>query len=540
MSTDTTIFLDCTLRDGGYYTVWDFDHTLIQDYIAAVEAIGVDIIELGFRTRQKNGFKGACAYTTDDFIRTLEVPEDIEFGVMINASEILIDGKYSEKILKELFPEDTETSQVSLVRVACHTYEVLEAIHACKWLKSKGFRVGFNLMQVGECSSEELISLAKIASRYPLDVLYFADSLGNMSPDKVLTVIELLRTHWQGACGFHAHDNMGLGLSNALYSINKGVTWVDSTVTGMGRGAGNVKTELLAIEIAQLRGVKCNMIPLMTLIESKFEPMKQKYRWGTNAFYYLSGKNNVHPSYVQEMMSDSRYNEEDLLAVIEHLHVEGGNQFSKSRLGKARNFYSNKPQGIWHPVDLMKDKEVMLLGSGPGVSKHKIAIETYIKKMKPIVIALNTQSAIDEDLIDARIACHPVRLLADCKIIAKLTQPLITPASMLTSDVLEALSSINLLDYGMSIQNKQHMYKDTYCVLPNSLVTSYALAVASSGRAKIILLAGFDGYSSDDPRRIEIDAIFNKHQSINSAVPLLAVTPTFYHLDSTSIYALQH
>jgi len=240
------------------------------------------------------------------------------------------------------------------------------------------------------------------------------------------------------------------------------------------------------------------------------------------------------------MMSDSRYNEEDLLAVIEHLHVEGGNQFSKSRLGKARNFYSNKPQGIWHPVDLMKDKEVMLLGSGPGVSKHKIAIETYIKKMKPIVIALNTQSAIDEDLIDARIACHPVRLLADCKIIAKLTQPLITPASMLTSDVLEALSSINLLDYGMSIQNKQHMYKDTYCVLPNSLVTSYALAVASSGRAKIILLAGFDGYSSDDPRRIEIDAIFNKHQSINSAVPLLAVTPTFYHLDSTSIYALQH
>jgi len=76
--------------------------------------------------------------------------------------------------------------------------------------------------------------------------------------------------------------------------------------------------------------------------------------------------------------------------------------------------------------------------------------------------------------------------------------------------------------------------------LPNSLVTSYALAVASSGKAKRVLLAGFDGYSSDDPRRIENDELFNKHQSINSAVPLLAVTPTLYHLDSTSIYALQH
>jgi len=533
-------FLDCTLRDGGYYNAWDFDHALIQDYIAAVGAIGVDIVELGLRTRQKKGFKGACAYTTDDFIRTLEVPGDIEFGIMINASEILVNGKYCEKILKELFPEDTETSKVSLVRVACHTYELLEAIHACKWLKSKGFRVGFNLMQVGECSSEELISLAKIASRYPLDVLYFADSLGNMSPDKVLKVIELLRTHWQGACGIHAHDNMGLALSNTLYSINKGITWVDSTVTGMGRGAGNVKTELLAIEIAQLRRIKCNMTPLMTLISSKFEAMKEEYRWGTNAFYYLSGKNSIHPSYVQEMMSDSRYNEEDLLAVIDHLCVEGGNQFSRSRLGKARNFYSEEPKGNWHPVDLMKDKEVMLLGSGSGVSKHKIAIEAYIKKMKPIVIALNAQSIIDEDLIDVRIACHPVRLLADCEILAKLTQPLITPASMLPGDVLEAMSSINLLDYGMSVQNEQHMYKDTYCVLPNSLVTSYALAVASSGKAKRVLLAGFDGYSSDDPRRIENDAIFNKHHSINSAAPLLAVTPTLYHLDSTSIYALQH
>ena len=108
-------------------------------------------------------------------------------------------------------------------------------------------------------SSEELILLAKEAMKYPFDVLYFADSLGNMNSEKVLNVIELLRTHWQGALGIHAHDNMGFRLFQILYMLLIMVlSWVDSTVTGMGRGAGNVKTELLAIEIAQLRDSSCN------------------------------------------------------------------------------------------------------------------------------------------------------------------------------------------------------------------------------------------------------------------------------------------
>ena len=162
--------------------------------------------------------------------------------------------------------------------------------------------------------SEELLLLAKEAMKYPFDVLYFADSLGNMNSEKVQNVIELLRTHWQGVLGIHAHDNMGQGLSNTLYALNNGITWVDSTVTGMGRGAGNVKTELLAIEISQLRDSSTNMRPIMALIANTFKPMKEKYGWGTNPFYYLSGINSVHPTYVQEMMVDSRYNEEDIIS----------------------------------------------------------------------------------------------------------------------------------------------------------------------------------------------------------------------------------
>ena len=89
-------FLDCTLRDGGYYNSWNFDHDLVQSYIFAVNDAGVDVIELGFRTLNHQGFKGACAYTTDSFIQSLEIPTDLEVCVMLNASEIIDEGRYSE------------------------------------------------------------------------------------------------------------------------------------------------------------------------------------------------------------------------------------------------------------------------------------------------------------------------------------------------------------------------------------------------------------------------------------------------------------
>jgi 4-hydroxy 2-oxovalerate aldolase len=532
------VLLDCTLRDGGYYNSWDFNDSLIHDYLLAMKAVRVDVVELGFRSTDKKGFKGACAYSTDAFIRTLDVPEGITFCVMINASDILVKGKYNEKILSTLFPETSKTSRVSLVRIACHTVEFFEALPAFEFLNSKGYKVAFNLMQVSECEPEELKLLSKEAQKYPFDVLYFADSLGNMNTEKVLNVIELLRTHWKGALGIHAHDNMGLALSNSLYAINKGITWVDSTVTGMGRGAGNVKTELLVIEISKLRDSSCNMKPIMALIANTFKPMKEKYGWGTNPFYYLSGKNSVHPTYVQVMMMDSRYNEEDIIAVIERLGKEGGKKYSKNILVEARNYYPEKPQGNWSPVKLFKGKEVILIGSGPGASAHRKAIELYIKDSKPLVVALNAQSAIDNDLIDVRIACHPVRIMTDCERLKQLSQPLITPASILTSNVLDLMSSIELLDYGLGIQGTKVVYKETHCILSNPQAISYALAVASSGKAKRMLLAGFDGYSSEDPHRLENDLIFEKHQSVDSAVPILAITPTLYHIESTSIYAL--
>jgi 4-hydroxy 2-oxovalerate aldolase len=532
------ILLDCTLRDGGYYNSWDFSDELINQYLEAMHGVNVDIVELGFRSVSNTSFKGACAYTTDAFLSTLRIPEGLKISVMVNASELITEGMLQHHVLHRLFPYPAEKSPVDWVRVACHVHEFNAALPAANWLKEQGYQVGFNLMQVADRSSEDLKALAHDAAAYPLDVLYFADSMGSMSPVQTEQVVTWLRSEWPGELGIHTHDNLGLALSNTLCALTAGCNWVDATVTGMGRGPGNARTEELAIEVAELRGNSVNLVPLMALIRQHFRPMQKLYGWGTNPYYYLAGKYGIHPTYIQEMLNDSRYVEEDLLAVIDHLRVEGGKKFSLNTLEAARHFYKGVPQGQWKPKSIFCGREVLLLGTGPGVQAHKSALETYIRIRNPLVVALNTQSSIAADLINLRVACHPVRLLADCETHTQLSQPLITPYSMLPDDVKASLASKKILDFGLNIQSKKFSFAETWCTAPTSLVMAYAFAIAACGQAAKVLMAGFDGYPGEDARNEEMNQVIRLYRQTLGAAPLVAITPTRYDVERKSIYGL--
>ena len=529
--------LDCTLRDGGYYNNWDFDRALIEDYLRSMAAIAADYVELGFRSFHQNGFRGGCAYTTDSFIRGLDVPDGLKLGVMVNASEIVTHPDGVDAALAKLFSPASD-SPVSLVRIPCNVYEFEATLKGCRWLKNQGYTVGINLMQIAVCSLDEIERLAALASNYALDVLYFADSLGGMNPEQTSEIIQALRKGWHGELGIHTHDNMGQALANSLRAVKEGVSWIDGTVTGMGRGAGNVKTEYLAIELAPIRqNCVCNITPLMTVIGKYFSVMQKQYGWGTNSYYYLAGKYGIHPTYIQEMLTDARYMEEDILAVIDYLKSVGGKRFNLNTLDAARHFYVGEPRGTWTPASLIAGREALILGTGRGVSHHKQAIEQYIRDQHPCVIALNTQTHIAPELIEIRAACHPVRLLADCSEHGTLPQPLVTPASMLPDSVLDALEGKKLLDFGLTVEPNTFRFENNYCILPTSLVIAYALAVATSGQASRILLAGFDGYGADDPRNNEMDILLKQYMQAPQAIPLTAVTPTRYQIPQSSIYS---
>ena len=533
--------IDCTLRDGGYYNNWNFPISLINKYLIAMKLAKIDIVEIGFRFLNNDGFKGPCAYSSDDFIRSLNIPDSLTIGVMVNASDLYTNIGW-ENAIKKLFPERAKNTLVKLVRIACHFHELENTSFAVEWLKKRGYRVGLNLMQIADKNKDEIIKFTKLANKTKPSVIYFADSMGSMKPKEVSNTVNLIRKNWKGNIGIHAHDNMGLALSNTIEAHNSGANWLDATVTGMGRGPGNTKIEELIIELEKSNTKKSNIVPLLSLIRNFFLPLKIKKKWGSNPYYFLSGKYGIHPTYIQVMMSDNRYNDEDILSVIDYLKKNGGKKFNFSNLNVASQFYHKTPKGKWVPKTLMRNREILILGSGPGVAEHKVALQNFIKNKKPLVLALNIQKEIESSFIDFYIACHPVRLLADAESHSKLSQPLITPASMLPKSLIKKLSNKKVFDFGIKIIPNSFEFHRNHCVIPNSLVISYALAVCASGETSKILMAGFDGYQIGDSRNNEVEEVlsdFYKSEISNISKSIISITPTnFKGLISKSVYGI--
>ena len=128
-------FLDCTLRDGGYYNNWDFPKKYIQLYLNNICKTNIKYVELGFRFFEKNYPMGLTAFTKDSLIDSLQIPNNIFIGVMVNAAELQKDKIDPLKNLKKLFSKIHP--KLSFVRFACHFEEVFILTKCIKWLKKK-------------------------------------------------------------------------------------------------------------------------------------------------------------------------------------------------------------------------------------------------------------------------------------------------------------------------------------------------------------------------------------------------------------------
>jgi 4-hydroxy 2-oxovalerate aldolase len=538
MSNKKTITtIDCTLRDGGYYNNWDFEPDLVQHYLQAMEDSEVDIVEIGFRFLPQNKFVGAFAYSTDEFLRDLRLPQKAKIGVMINAGEVL---EYSDNIhetLDMLF-HSKKNSPVSLVRIACHVSEVESSKEIALYLSQLGYDIGLNIMQISRYSNEKIEKVISEISLWDvIDVLYFADSLGNMSSDNVNSIIDLIKGNWNGPIGIHAHDNMGQALTNTVVAIKKGVSWVDATVLGMGRGAGNARMEFLLCELNRLGYSKYNSDALIYLVMEDFKLLHSKYEWGANFLYYISARDDIHPTYVQTMYNELNYDLTHVFGALQVLKDMDGHSYSQDSMVAATRGKQTDGKGGWSAIDWLAGKDVLLLGGGPSIEKYQATLVNYIIKNKLAVLSMNTNSIIPEELITAYIACHPTRIIADIDDYSQLACPLIIPVSILQNFVKERLAAIEHYDYGMSVRNNYFETMGNGCVIPSLVVGAYGLAIATDAGASRIILAGFDGFKSDDYRQAEMTSVFEIYQNTSAAVPLLSITPTNFPVPQSSVFA---
>jgi len=530
-----TKIVDCTLRDGGYYCDWVFDKTLVDNYLNAMSFSGVDVVEIGFRFTPKSKFLGPYAYTTDNFLQSLSLPDRLDYAVMVNAKDYCSSDVVPAQV-RDAF-DVRANSPVAIVRIATTIDELSTARRIADTLVDLGYLVFVNVMQITNISDEELSLTAKeITSWGTIKVLYFADSLGNLNPSDTKRIVDVIRKDWTGDLGIHAHNNKEKALVNTISAGEVGVRYLDSTILGMGRGAGNASTEGLLVELNAEGRSEYYPDAVFPLALNEFRDLKEKYGWGPNLYYFLAATYGIHPTYIQQMLGET-YSTDQILDGVKSLSSAGASLFGLDEMSRAISGSGGTAEGSWSAESWCRERDVLIIGTGPSVDAHIDQICKFATERDAVVLCLNINRVVPIELISAFVACYETRILVQAAQYSKLGGPLIIPMARVPSEIAKSMGSVEIMDYGMEIREGCFEPGVLGCVIPASYAGAYAIALAVAAASKTVFLAGFDGYPLEDPRQKQMDEVLKLYGDLSNAPPLISLTPTSYEMRTISPYA---
>lgn len=291
--------LDCTLRDGGYYTNWNYSDQTIKEYFKYLNKLPVDYAEIGYRSLRSDEYLGELYYTP---LYILQAAQELMPGIR---KAIMLDEK-------DTAPEEMHVlldpcrGLVHMIRIAVSPERLSHGMLLARMAKDKGFEVAINLMHASRWRSDPALPDRIKREAEAIDYLYIVDSYGALYPQDVQCLVRCLKPGLAVPLGFHGHNNLELALSNALTAIECGCDIIDTTVTGMGRGAGNLKTELALIVLKEKYGFDLDFDSLSSLT-ALFQPLQKKYEWGTNIAYMLSGAYSIPQKEIMAQMNKRRH-----------------------------------------------------------------------------------------------------------------------------------------------------------------------------------------------------------------------------------------
>ena len=297
---DIKVF-DATLRDGGLVNNFGFTDDFVKALYRANIAAGVDYMEFGYRASKKmfdpKAF-GKWKFTNEEDIRAIVGDTNdspMKIAIMADAGRC----DYKTDILPK------KDSVVDTVRVACYVHQIPLAIDMIEDAKAKGYEVTCNLMAVSKVIGNELDAGLKMLAASPADVLYLVDSFGNFYPEQIATYSKKYVEAMGGKkVGFHGHNNQQLAFANTIEACRWGVDYLDVTVNGMGRGAGNCFSEQL---LSFLKNPKYSALPILEFIEKYMLDLKKNGAvWGYDVPYLLTGVMNCHPSSAIKFIKEGR------------------------------------------------------------------------------------------------------------------------------------------------------------------------------------------------------------------------------------------
>lgn len=285
---DIKVF-DCTVRDGGLVNNFHFTDDFVKAVYDTCVKAGIDYMEIGKNnspTLQSPEEFGKWNFCSEKDIRSIvgENNTNLKIAVMSDIGRVVKD---------ELLPKSE--SVVDMVRIATYIHQIPAAIELIEDAHAKGYETTVNIMAISKSFDTELDEVLEVLSKTPVDIIYIADSFGSFYPEQIKKLTNKYTKVARGVnkqVGIHAHNNIQLAYANTIEAMMYGTSYLDVTISGLGRGAGNCPMELL---IGFLKNPKYHLVPVLEFIEKFIIPLEKELDWGYSIPYMITGQLNEHP-----------------------------------------------------------------------------------------------------------------------------------------------------------------------------------------------------------------------------------------------------
>ena len=381
--------LDCTLRDGGYINNWRFGRETIAAILEKLDQAGIDIIECGFLTRE-GGDRDCSLFSSLEAVETvLPRQRRARYVAMIAMGE------------KELEPSalpDNDGRVLQGIRLTFHKAEADKAFCWAKELMAKGYPVYLQPVGTVSYSDLELLHLVEKVNVLEPYAFYIVDTLGSMYRNQVTRRFHLLDENMAPGIrlGFHGHNNLQLAFSNAqvLGQIQtKRQLLLDSSVYGMGRGAGNLPTELIARYIDQNIASRYDVSLVMDVYDQHIADIRKKHQWGYSMAYHIAAVHVCHPNYASFLLEKRDLPVKDMEAVLQSIPETRRAVYDPDLIRRLYHQFQERQiddsQTVERLARVLRQRRLLLLGGGESLAEKRREIGDFIQKEQPFVVSVN-------------------------------------------------------------------------------------------------------------------------------------------------------
>lgn len=381
--------LDCTLRDGGYLVDKKFGEENIQGIINGLVDTGIDIVEIGFL--QNEGFGDGKTVFLNSKEAEKYIPQ--EKGNSIFAAF----ADYSRYDVNNL--DEFTGKSFSAVRACFFKHERKEVIRFCEEVKRKGYLLFVQPVDVLGYTDIELIELIEEINRIEPYCFSIVDTFGSMYEDDLQRVFSLIHHNLNPNCkiGFHSHNNLQMSSALSQFFLQLARTKrnvvVDATISGMGRGAGNTPTELVAQYMVDKLGYSYDIDSLLDVIDHYMRNIRSQAEWGYNTEFYIAGAYSAHVNNIAYLTKKNSIRSKDIRYILNNLGQSNRKRYDYDMLDKI--YMKHLAADIDDLADfeklrsIFKDKNVVILAAGKSIVQQKERITQYVQDNDAIVISIN-------------------------------------------------------------------------------------------------------------------------------------------------------